>query len=85
MSRIYEFLIQDRVIFGRPACEAVLAQAVADLVAALGQPSRLGDVDGERSHFDAIARGAMQNMMVRSNPRPVTSEADIHQILELAW
>lgn len=61
------------------------AQAVADLAAALGQPSRLRDVGVERSHFDAIARGAMQNMMVRSNPRPVTSEADIHQILELAW
>ena len=61
------------------------AQAVADLVAALGQPGRLRDVGVQRSHFDAIARGAMQNMMVRSNPRPVTSEADIHQILELAW
>ena len=61
------------------------AQVVADLAAALGQPSRLRDVGVERSHFDAIARGAMQNMMVRSNPRPVTSEADIHQILELAW
>ncbi|TCS36550.1 alcohol dehydrogenase class IV [Paucimonas lemoignei] len=61
------------------------AQAVADLVAALGQPSRLRDVGVDRSHFDAIARGAMQNMMVRSNPRPITSEADIHEILELAW
>ncbi|MES2787308.1 MAG: iron-containing alcohol dehydrogenase [Pseudomonadota bacterium] len=61
------------------------AQAVAELAAALGQPSRLRDVGVDRSHFDAIARGAMQNMMVRSNPRPVTSEADIHQILELAW
>lgn len=61
------------------------AQAVADLVAALGQPSRLRDVGVERKHFDAIARGAMQNMMVRSNPRPVTRESDIHEILELAW
>ncbi|MGH8030900.1 MAG: iron-containing alcohol dehydrogenase [Luteimonas sp.] len=61
------------------------AQAVADLVAALGQPSRLRDVSVERRHFDAIARGAMQNMMVRSNPRPVTRESDIHTILELAW
>jgi alcohol dehydrogenase class IV len=39
----------------------------------------------QREHFDAIARGAMQNMMVRSNPRPVTREADIHEILKLAW
>lgn len=61
------------------------AQAVADLVAALGQPSRLRDVGVERAHFDAIARGAMQNMMVRSNPRPVTRESDVREILELAW
>jgi hypothetical protein len=27
----------------------------------------------------------MQNMMVRSNPRPIDSEADIHEILEIAW
>ncbi len=61
------------------------AQAVADLVRDLGQPATLRDVGVQRGHFDAIARGAMQNMMVRSNPRPVTGEADIHEILELAW
>ncbi len=61
------------------------AQAVADLVRDLGQPATLRDVGVQRGHFDAIARGAMQNMMVRSNPRPVTREADIHEILELAW
>ena len=61
------------------------AQAVADLVRDLGQPATLRDVGVQREHFDAIARGAMQNMMVRSNPRPVTRDADIHEILELAW
>lgn len=61
------------------------ARAVAELVADLGQPARLRDVGVRREHFDAIARGAMQNMMVRSNPRPVNSEADVREILELAW
>lgn len=61
------------------------AQAVADLVRDLGQPSDLRSVGVKREHFDAIARGAMQNMMVRSNPRPITQEADIREILELAW
>lgn len=61
------------------------ARAVAELVADLGQPARLRDVGVEREHFDAIARGAMQNMMVRSNPRPVKSEDDVREILELAW
>lgn len=61
------------------------AQAVADLISGLGQPTRLRDVGVRRGHFDAIARGAMQNMMVRSNPRPVTAESDVLEILELAW
>jgi alcohol dehydrogenase class IV len=61
------------------------AQGVLDLVRALGQPHRLQDVGVRREHFPAIAKGAMQNMMVRSNPRPIDSEADIHEILEIAW
>lgn len=61
------------------------AQAVSDLISALGQPTRLRDVGVQREHFDAIARGAMQNMMVRSNPRPIEVESDIREILELAW
>lgn len=61
------------------------AQAVANLVRDLGQPGRLRDVGVKREHFDAIARGAMQNMMVRTNPRPITSETDVREILELAW
>jgi alcohol dehydrogenase class IV len=61
------------------------AQGVLDLVRALGQPHRLQDVGVRREHFPAIAKGAMQNMMVRSNPRKIDSEADIHEILEIAW
>ncbi|HYG85409.1 MAG TPA: iron-containing alcohol dehydrogenase [Azospirillum sp.] len=61
------------------------AQAVAALVRDLGQPATLRDVGVQREHFDAIARGAMQNMMVRSNPRPIAREDDVREILELAW
>jgi maleylacetate reductase len=61
------------------------AESVLDLIRALGQPSRLRDVGVRREHFPAIARGAMQNMMVRSNPRPVNAESDINEILEIAW
>jgi maleylacetate reductase len=61
------------------------AQAVADLISSLGQPTRLRDVGVRRDHFGAISRGAMQNMMVRSNPRPINNEEDILEILELAW
>lgn len=61
------------------------AAAVADLVHALGQPGSLRSVGVTRDHFAAIAAGAMQNMMVRSNPRPITGEDDVREILELAW
>jgi alcohol dehydrogenase class IV len=60
-------------------------KAVSELVAALQQPGRLRDVGVDRTQFSAIAKGAMQNMMVRSNPRPINSEADIYEILEIAW
>lgn len=61
------------------------ATGVLELVRALGQPHRLQDVGVRREHFPAIAKGAMQNMMVRSNPRPINAESDIYEILELAW
>ena len=61
------------------------AKAVSELVAALQQPSRLRDVGVNKAQFSAIAKGAMQNMMVRSNPRPIQSESDIYEILEIAW
>jgi alcohol dehydrogenase class IV len=61
------------------------AKAVSELVAALQQPSRLRDVGINRAHFPAIAKGAMQNMMVRSNPKPILAESNIYEILEIAW
>lgn len=65
---------------GRPA-----HALVAELIERLGMPTRLRDVGVERSHFDAIANGGMQNMMVRSNPRPITHADHIRDILEIAW
>ncbi|AMR79235.1 iron-containing alcohol dehydrogenase [Cupriavidus nantongensis] len=59
--------------------------AVATLIADLGQPTCLQDVGVRRDQFEAIARGAMQNMMVRSNPREIASVDDILAILEMAW
>ena len=61
------------------------ATAVANLVERLGQPARLRDVGVRQEHYDAIAAGAMQNVFVRSNPRPVTSPDQIHEILDMAW
>ena len=61
------------------------AAAVAKLVEALGLPTRLRDVGVKREHYDAIAAGAMQNLFVRSNPRPITDPAQVREILDMAW
>jgi alcohol dehydrogenase class IV len=61
------------------------AAAVAKLIETLGQPARLRDVGVRHEHYDAIAAGAMQNVFVRSNPRPVTSPDQIREILDMAW
>ena len=59
--------------------------AVADLIAKLGMPTRLRDVGVERSHFEAIANGAMLNAFVRANPRPIDSAEIIIELLEKAF
>jgi maleylacetate reductase len=61
------------------------AAAIEDLISALGLPTRLRDVGVRREHFDAIATGAMENVFVRSNPRPVTECAHVLEMLEMAW
>jgi alcohol dehydrogenase class IV len=61
------------------------ATAVARLVESLGQPARLRDVGVRPEHYDAIADGAMQNVFVRSNPRPISKPAQVREILEMAW
>jgi alcohol dehydrogenase class IV len=68
---------------GRP--DEPAADLVRGLVEDLGMPSTLREVGVKREHFDAIARGGMENMFVRSNPRPIRSPQDIVEILEMAW
>jgi maleylacetate reductase len=61
------------------------AQALAELVAELGLPARLRDVGVTRQDFGPVAGKALGDMLVKNNPRPVRSAADIEEILELAW
>jgi alcohol dehydrogenase class IV len=68
---------------GRPGLPA--ADAVAALIAALGQPATLRAVGVRRDQLPTIAEAAMQNLWVRTNPRPVRSPDDVMQVLEAAW
>jgi maleylacetate reductase len=64
----------------RPAADVIEA-----LVADLGQPTRLRDVGAKREQFDAIASSSLDNLFVRSNPRPITDAGQIKEILQAAW
>lgn len=61
------------------------AQAVADMIATLGQPTRLRDLNVEKSQFAKIAEGAMENLWVRTNPKPIKGPEDLVALLEAAW
>ena len=61
------------------------AGAVARLVERLGLPARLRDTAVQQTQFDQIAKGAMSNIWVRTNPRPITQEADVFNLLRDAW
>ncbi len=68
---------------GRPAVPA--ADAVAELIAALGQPTTLRAVGVKREQLPKIVEAAMHNLWVRTNPQPIRSPQDVMQLLEAAW
>ena len=47
--------------------------------------SRLRDVGVSREDFAAIAHDALEDLVVATNPRPVTSVEDVIEVLEAAW
>ncbi|MFN0183813.1 MAG: iron-containing alcohol dehydrogenase [Aquabacterium sp.] len=65
---------------GRPAHELVLA-----LIRQLGQPSTLREVGIQAAQLDEIAGKAMGYPPVLANPRPITTPAQVREILDLAW
>lgn len=60
-------------------------ELVRRFVASLGLPTRLRDIGVEPSEFPALARDAMGDMIVASNPRPVGGEDEVIAILERAY
>ncbi len=68
---------------GRPGVAA--ADAIAELIAALKQPTTLRGVGVKREQLPKIAEAAMHNIWVRNNPQPIRSPDDVIQILEAAW
>ncbi|MGE4238862.1 iron-containing alcohol dehydrogenase [Ramlibacter sp.] len=64
---------------GTPASEVL-----AKLIRALGQPRSLGELGIGKEHFPRIAQEAMKTPWVPRNPRPITSAAQVEEILAIA-
>jgi alcohol dehydrogenase class IV len=76
---------QARIAQALGASDGDAAGAIARLIESLGMPTRLRDQKVSRDDFDAIARGAMENMWVKTNPRPIESVAQVVELLEAAY
>ena len=76
---------QQRIAATMGRSDGDAAQAVADLIAGLGLPTRLRDLKVEQSQFAQIARGAAENLWVRTNPRPINGAEDLERLLQAAW
>jgi maleylacetate reductase len=59
--------------------------AVGALIERLGLPTRLRDLEVGRDQLAAVARGALDNMWVKTNPRPLRDLAELTRLLEAAW
>ncbi len=61
-------------------------KTMTGFVTNLGLPTRLRDVDGvSEADFEAIAKDALEDLIVATNPRPVTSVDDVIGLLKTAW
>ena len=65
--------------------ERDLADIVADLVHTLGLPQRLRDAGVFPDQLAIIAQAAMNDPWLQTNPRRLTTQADVVRILQSAW
>jgi maleylacetate reductase len=72
---------------GRRAEDAVeeMAQRIYDLVGSMNLPQRLRDAGVRESDLPHLAQLAFQSRTVQNNPKPITSPAQVEEILLAAW
>ena len=61
------------------------ADAISDLVKSLGLPTRLRDVGIKKNDLKLVAENSMKDKWIHTNPRKISSAADVMDILESAW
>ena len=68
---------------GRPGEPA--ADVLAALIATLGLPRTLRDVNLSRDMLDRIARETMHDRWIHTNPRKIDGPAAVRELLDAAW
>jgi maleylacetate reductase len=68
---------------GRP--DEPAADVVAGLIADLGLPARLRDVDVRPDQLDLIAENSMHDRWIHTNPRKIEGPAVVRGLLDAAW
>ena len=68
---------------GRP--DEPAADVVAGLIADLGLPTRLREVDVKPEELDLIAENSMHDRWIHTNPRKIDGPAAIRELLDAAW
>ncbi len=71
-------------VSGGETVDAVIA-AVNAMTRALGIPQRLRDIGLAHDALQGIAESSMSDWFLRGNPRRVSSESELMQVLEAAW
>ena len=61
------------------------ADAVSNLIANLNQPATLRAVGVRQEQLDTIARNAMHDRWIHTNPRTITSPDQVRETLDMAW
>lgn len=61
------------------------APAVRDFIQKLGLPWRLRNTTVKKSDFDALAKDALGDFIVATNPKKINGKEDVLHLLEKAW
>jgi maleylacetate reductase len=76
---------QKRIVNALGRLERTAGDAIDSLIAQLGLPRRLRDVNVNSDILSDIARMAFDTPAIRANPRRVSSPTDVLEILQSAW
>ena len=61
------------------------SRQLKQLISELGLPTTLSAVGVKKEQLAEVAERAAQHSVVKSNPKPIHSAAQVMEILELAW